>query len=91
MREVDGRETGVGLVRLELIELGTGVLRTFSTFSDGEFYIIGVKPGDYELRLAEQPLLTDLTSEPATVRVTLRPSPEGPRVGGLVLKLVPRP
>ncbi|HSM05388.1 MAG TPA: hypothetical protein VK858_12285 [Longimicrobiales bacterium] len=51
VRFVDGRDTPLPSASLQLVYLKTGEARPLRTFSDGEFYVSGVRPGRYELRL----------------------------------------
>ncbi len=96
--EVSGRvmiETSSGTlpapgVRLELVNRVTGELRSLETFSDGEFYVMGVKPGSWRLRIASGQLDgLGLRAEPASIRLELAPTPGGPWIAGLQVKLVP--
>src|SRR2546422_5489181 len=48
-------------VTLTLTERRTGARRSFTTFSDGGFYVLGVKPGDYDLTV--DPRSEEHTSE----------------------------
>jgi hypothetical protein len=45
-------EIPVPYAELELVRLEDGAVRTVRTFSDGEIYEMGIKPGRYELRVA---------------------------------------
>ena len=56
------------------------------TFSDGGFYLIGVKPGAYELSV-DPTVLTRLGLSSWPVGFTVPPSPEGAAVDGLELRL----
>lgn len=51
-------------------------MRRFSTFTDGGFYAMGVKPGDYEL--AVDPSVLDVLQASATpLRFTIAPTTTG--------------
>jgi hypothetical protein len=50
-REMGGTREPAGVVGLVLTERRTGTSRRFASFSDGSFYLMGVKAGDYELAL----------------------------------------
>ncbi len=74
-RELAGRlEAGQGIftvagVTLELRETGTGRTESVVSFSDGEFYVSRVRPGEYELRVSEASLRAlRARAEPAVVR-----------------------
>ncbi len=73
-REVDGTVMPAGVLVLLLTNLETGERREISTFSDGEFYLLGVRPGEYELSVGAGFLNTpDETAAPALLRVEATP------------------
>jgi hypothetical protein len=90
---IEGRVTregrGVGGVTLILIDRRTGVRRTLVTFTDGAFYLLGVKPGNYELTVDEG-VLDALGADAAPLPFTLAPTPEGVGRSDLELRLKPR-
>lgn len=57
-RDVGGGRQGVSGVALTIRNRETGEQRSITTFSDGSFYALGVKPGDYDL--AVEPRVLDL-------------------------------
>ena len=67
---------GVGGVTLILTERRNGGRRTLVTFNDGAFYLMGVKPGDYELAVEEQ-VLDALAVDAEPVRFSLAPTAKG--------------
>jgi len=67
---------GVGGVTLILTDRRNGTRRTLVTFNDGAFYLMGVKPGDYELTVEEQ-VLDALTVDAEPLRFSLAPTPNG--------------
>jgi hypothetical protein len=91
---IEGRVTrsgrGVGGAGLVLTERRTGAQRRFTTFSDGEFYALGVKPGDYELTV-ESRVLDILGAIAQPVRFTLAPTAQGVGRSGIVVDLRARP
>lgn len=90
---IEGRvlrnNAGVGGVTLILTERRTGTARTLVTFNDGAFYLMGVKPGDYEMRVAEQ-VLDALAVDAEPVRFSLAPTPNGIGRSDLVVRLKSR-
>lgn len=48
---LEGAKRPIGGVEVELVNLTTGDRYTTSTFSDGAFYLLGVRPGRYLARL----------------------------------------
>jgi len=83
----DGR--GVGGVTLILTERRTGLQRTLVTFTDGAFYLLGVKPGEYELTVDER-VLDALGAVAMPLPFTLAPTPQGVERSDLELRLKPR-
>ncbi|HYT04708.1 MAG TPA: hypothetical protein VEM13_07485 [Gemmatimonadales bacterium] len=81
---------GVGGVTLALTDRRTGARRSFVTFSDGAFYAMGVKPGDYELTVDPR-VLDVLNATAAPLRVTLTPGVSGVGAAGLEITLTPKP
>jgi hypothetical protein len=86
VRETVTGLVGVGALPLILVDGRTHTQRKLTTFSDGDFYAIGVRPGEYLLEVDEAVLARlGLTAEP--VKFTLAPSVEGGTVQGLELRL----
>lgn len=90
---IEGRVTragaGVGGVTLILIDRRAGTRRTLVTFNDGAFYVMGVKPGDYELVVQEQVLET-LAVDAEPLRFSLAPTATGIGRSDLEIRLTPR-
>jgi len=64
----------------------SGEQRVLTTFSDGSFYAIGVRPGDWELTV-DRKCLDVLKASAEPLRFTLAPSVEGTTVSGLEVVL----
>lgn len=89
-RGAGGGRLGVPGVMLRLTDRRSGVTQRFTTFSDGAFYILGVKPGDYDLTVDPGALdALQATAEP--LRVRLAPAANGVGASGLEVELRPRP
>lgn len=90
---IEGRvlrnDQGMGGVTLILTDRRMGTRRTLVTFNDGAFYLMGVKPGDYELAVA-QTVLDALASDAEPLRFSLAPTPNGVGRSDLVLRLKSR-
>ena len=90
---IEGRVTregrGVGGVTLLLTDKRSGTRRTLVTFTDGAFYLLGVKPGDYELTVDER-VLDALGADAAPLSFQLVPTPDGVGRSDLELRLKPR-
>ncbi len=80
---------GVGGVTLRLTDRRSGMRRALVTFNDGAFYLMGVKPGDYELTVEEQ-VLDALAVDVEPARFTLAPTPNGIGKSDLELRLKSR-
>jgi len=84
-----GSGGGVGGVTLILTDRQRGGQRTLVTFNDGGFYLMGVKPGDYELSVDER-VLDALAVDAEPLRFTLAPTANGIGRDGLELRLKSR-
>jgi hypothetical protein len=73
-------------VRLLLRRLGSGQTVQLVSFSDGGFYLIGVKPGRYELSV-DPAVLAKLQLSARPTGFTMASSPDGATVDGLELRL----
>ncbi|HYT63660.1 MAG TPA: carboxypeptidase-like regulatory domain-containing protein [Gemmatimonadales bacterium] len=80
---------GVAAVTLFLTDRRSGARRTLVTFNDGAFYLMGVRPGDYDLTVSEQ-VLDALAVDAEPLRFSLAPTPNGIGRSDLELKLKPR-
>ncbi|HVH08464.1 MAG TPA: hypothetical protein VM736_01605 [Gemmatimonadales bacterium] len=90
VRARGGEEEGVAGVALRLVERRRGFEQHFTTFSDGAFYVMGVKPGDYELRV-EPRVLAALRASATPLALHVDPGPAGAALSGLVVRLTPAP
>ena len=84
------RPEGVGGVVLVLTNARTGAVQRFTSFTDGGFYAMGIKPGDYQLAIDPRTLAA-LLATAVPLRFTLSPSPAGMGASGLELRLTPKP
>ena len=82
-RATGGAREPVGAIALVLTDHRSGTRRHFAAFSDGTFYLMGVKAGDYELT-AEDGAMT------GSVRFTLAPDAAAAGRSGLELVLSAR-
>jgi len=73
-------------VSLVLRQLETGQERTITSFSDGEFYAMGIRPGQYQLELGSR-TAARLGLSAAPVQFRMEANPEGGSVSGLQITL----
>jgi hypothetical protein len=85
----NGAPHGLGGAGLILTNVRTGARQAALTFTDGDFYLLGVKPGDYELRVDSR-VLDAFGAEAEPLRFTVRPAGDATGVSGLELRLRPR-
>jgi hypothetical protein len=86
LRDAPGGQVPVAGVQLQLKRLGSQEQRQLITFSDGDFYLIGVKPGEYELSVDHNTLARlGLTGDPLSF--TMPASADGATVDGMELHL----
>ena len=79
-------DRGIAGVPLRLIDRATGLGRRLTSFSDGAFYLMGVKPGRYTLWVdLEYATRLNLASTPTDVEVAA--DPNGAVAGGLLIRL----
>lgn len=89
---IDGRvmratgTQGVAGIALTLTELTTGRTRTIVTFSDGEFYAMGIKPGDYELSV-DPATAARLGIATPPIRFQMAAKVDGAAVSDLVIRI----
>jgi hypothetical protein len=89
VRGENGGRRGVAGVTLLLTQRRTGIVRRFVTFSDGDFYLLGVTAGDYDLRVDPRSLeALGMKAEP--LPLTLAPGVGGVGRSGIALVLTPR-
>ena len=86
VRETVDSTVPVAGVRLLLRRHGSSQTAQLVTFSDGGFYLLGVKPGAYELSV-NPAVLARLGLSSWPVGFTVPPSPDGGTVDGLELRL----
>lgn len=86
VRETPTSSMPVAGVRLRLTRRGGEEVRTLTSFSDGGFYLMGVKPGEYELAV-EPGDLERLGLADAPLLLSMPADPEGATVAGLELRL----
>jgi hypothetical protein len=84
--ETPAGRRAIGSAILTLVDKQAGVKQTVTTFSDGEFVAIGVRPGRYEVTVDDQ-LLRQLEATAAPTRFTLEASAEGTTVRGIEVVL----
>ena len=83
---IGDRQMQVGFVPLILINRATGDETRLTTFSDGEFYQMGVRPGEYELRV-DKTRRPGVVSVDEVVRFSVQPLPGGTIIEGIVLRI----
>ncbi|HEX2219772.1 MAG TPA: carboxypeptidase-like regulatory domain-containing protein [Gemmatimonadales bacterium] len=86
VRQTVDSTVAVAGARLLLRRQGSSQTTSLVTFSDGGFYLIGVKPGAYELS-ADPAVLTRLGLTATPVAFTVPTAPEGATVDGLELRM----
>jgi hypothetical protein len=80
-----GGGTTAGLT-LVMTHRKSGERRVFRTFGDGSFYLMGVRPGDWELTVDPKCLeLLHAGAEP--MHLTVKPDPQGASIDGLTIEL----
>jgi hypothetical protein len=86
VREAVTGDVPVAGVMVVLRHYKTGKERKILTFGDGSFYAIGVRPGEYELRL-DQTAAQRLGVQANTVRFVVPVELDGATISGLTLRI----
>ena len=86
VRSTPEGSTPLAGVKLWLRGRGSREVRTLYTFSDGAFYVMGVKPGEYDL-VADPDVLTALGLQGDPLSFTMPAAVDGATVDGLELQL----
>jgi hypothetical protein len=86
VRSTPEGSTPLAGVKLWLRGRGSREVRTLYTFSDGAFYVMGVKPGEYDL-VADPDVLTALGLQGDPLPFTMPAAVDGATVDGLELQL----
>ena len=81
-----GGSVGVAGIPLTLRNLGTGRTMAIVSFSDGDFYAMGIKPGKYELSL-DSATAARLGIAALPIRFEMAAKADGASVSGLILRL----
>jgi hypothetical protein len=86
---IDGRvvrpdSSGAEAVTLRLTHLGTGAVRLVTTFRDGDFYAMGIRPGQYRLDLDPR-VVARLGISAEALEFAMPAEVDGATVGGLRL------
>jgi hypothetical protein len=89
IRETTTGTIGVGGVTILITDQKTGARRSAMTFSDGGFYVMGIKPGKYEITVAEA-ATNRLKVSAEAIRFTMGSSRDGESISGLEMTLRPR-
>jgi len=77
---------GVGGVTVTLRHVGSGATTRVTTFSDGSFYAIGLRPGEYEASLSRESLDL-LKALPMPTRFRIDPAVQGGVSDGIVVRV----
>lgn len=88
VRETATGPQGIGGVTIFITDRRSGQRRSTVTFSDGAFYAMGVKPGQYEITVADA-VAQRLRITAETVRFIMGPGRDGETVSGLEVILKP--
>ncbi len=83
------RETGARFVEVELHNLDTDDRYSVTTFSDGTFYLLGVRPGRYEATVSRQ-VLEELGAAVEPAQFSVGAAVEEAFVEGITIRLAER-
>ena len=86
VRRTPGGSAPVAGVKLVLKRRGSREVRSLVTFSDGDFYLMGVRPGEYELS-ADAAVLSRMGLSGKPLTFTMPASTDGATVDGLEVRV----
>ncbi len=83
---------GVGGIRIRVVNLSSDVVTEIITFSNGEFYYLGLLPGLYSAHIAPEQLeRLGYGSRPETIQFDVKPLEEGTSIDDINFLLIPTP
>jgi len=89
-RKVGSGTTGVGGIRLMLLNISKDVLTEVTTFTDGEYYYMGLLPGSYRAYLdLDQVSRAGYRSEPESIEFDIKPIVGGEVIEDINFLMVP--
>jgi len=89
-RQLKNTRVGTGGVKIQILNLTTGVTTEISTFNNGEYYYLGLIPGRYRARIKPEDLETyGYRSEPAVIDFEVVAVEGGGVIGDLDFLLIP--
>ena len=87
----NGQRSGIGGLKLLLLDKEGNIFKELRTFSDGSFYDYEVPPGAYRLEIDSSQLdILNSESDPEYIEFTVEPDAQGDFVEGLNFTLSPR-
>lgn len=85
-------ETGLGGIKIEVVNTASEAVTEITTFSNGEFYYLGLVPGHYRAYIkAEQLSAYGLASEPGEIEFEMQAVERGGSVGNIDFIVSPKP
>ena len=90
-RQTELGRTGMGGVKIQVLNLVTGAKNEISTFNNGEFYYLGLIPGRYRARVLQDQLdVYGYVSEPEMIDFEVKAVEGGSVVDSIDFLLIPR-
>jgi hypothetical protein len=84
-------ESGLGGIKIEVVNTASETVTEITTFSNGEFYYLGLVPGQYRAYVKPEQLSTySLVSDPATIEFEMKAVETGGSVGDINFTLAPQ-
>ncbi|MFH1374930.1 MAG: carboxypeptidase-like regulatory domain-containing protein [bacterium] len=81
---------GVGMVKIMIINDATDAVTEVSTFSSGEYFYLGLVPGQYRIYVDPQHLeFLDSRSDPTQIKLEVQPQRGGTAISNLNFLLIP--
>jgi len=91
-RQIGDGTTGVGGVRVMLLNISKDILTEVPTFNDGEYYYLGLLPGSYRAYLdPDQLSRAGYRSEPESIEFDIKPVIGGEMIEDISFIMIPAP
>lgn len=92
IRKTLASESGLGGIKIDVVNTASETVTEITTFSNGEFYYLGLVPGHYRAYVKREQLTAyGLVSEPGEIEFEMQAVEAGGSVGNIDFVLSPKP
>ncbi|PWB76180.1 hypothetical protein C3F09_01130 [candidate division GN15 bacterium] len=91
-RETADGKFGLGGIKIKILNISRDIVTELTTFNNGEFYYLGLVPGNYRAYIdPEQLAQFGYTTLPESIQFEVKPSITGTTVDKIEFSLIPKP